>query len=153
MKKDGLIYKAYFDKEIKFSIRLGRLLLAFGSIFLFISGLAHIIISIISLVNTDYSTFTAVSYFLVIFSFVLYLFMIFSSIGGVSFSLNKGPFLSLTALTAIVSAVFFFIWIIFDFNNLFSSGDWESFLESFASIDLSLCIYFIGWFLAKDYLD
>lgn len=153
MKKESLIYKAYLDKDVKFSIRLGRMILAFGSIFLFVSGLAHAINSIIFLCNLDYSSMDPFGWVIVVFSFFLYLFMIFASIGGVSFSLNKGPFLSLTALTAIVSAVCFLVWMIFDINGLVSGGNVSTFFQSFASIDLSLLIYFIGWFLAKDYLD
>lgn len=153
MKKDSLIYKAYLDKDVKFSIRLGRMILAFGSVFLFVSGLIHVVNLIISLCNYDYSTMEPLGLVLVIFSFFLYLFMIFSSVGGISFSLNKGPFLSLTALTAIASAVFFLVWMIFDINGLVSGGNISAFIQSFASIDLSLLIYFIGWFLAKDYLD
>lgn len=153
MKKGNIFYDAFFDKNISFSIRLGRLILVIGSILLCFSGFGHFISFFVDMACGRMVLDDPVAWIEAIFKPILYIFMIFASIGGVSFSLNKGPFISLTALTAIVSGVFFLAWLLFDLQNLIAGGSWSTFAVSFTSIDLFLLLYFIGWFFAKDYID
>ncbi|HAS56533.1 MAG TPA: hypothetical protein DEF61_05715 [Firmicutes bacterium] len=153
MKKDNIVYNAFFNKNIAFSIRLGRIILTIGSILLCFSGFAHFISFFADLACGRIFLDDPVAWIELILRPILYLFMVFASIGGVSFSINKGPFISLAALTAIISGIFFLIWLLFDLQNLIIGGDWSNFAVSFTSIDLFLLIYFIGWFLAKDYID
>lgn len=137
------------QKEQK-HIRVGLVLIKIGSILFFIDSVFLILALIINpiLGNIDWSNFVSV------FNYVMYFFIIpfiiLSAIGGLSYVKNKGPFISLVALMAIITILIFIGDFVVSLILLIQNGNWWQFLVSLLSVQLDGLIYFIGWLLSKD---
>lgn len=86
-------------------------------------------------------------------------FMVFAAIGGVSYVLDKGPFVSWVSLAAIVSALIVFVRILFLIGMAFTGNldydlsDPTGWLKIVNDFEINTVLYFIGWMFAKNWLD
>ena len=85
---------------------------------------------------------------------VIAAFLIISGIGGISWLKDKGPFISIAPLMAMLSLVILIVNMFLDIRRLIiSNWDWLEFLLNFIDLQLTCGIFFIGWSIAKNQID
>lgn len=88
-----------------------------------------------------------------IFTPFMIAFLVISGIGGISWLRDKGPFISVAPLMAMISLVLILGNFFIDMRRLLMSGNWFQFIVDLLDIQLTCGIYFIGWLIAKNQLD
>lgn len=140
--------------KIPASITFGRVLLVASSIFLvFVAALELYEFITTLLEGTDASDpFDFIS---VWSEPLVVLFLLFCSIGGISFVIDKGPFVGLCSLCAIICLALVIADFVLSTRALIIKPDygWKDWAISLASTQLVSGLYFVGWSLAKDWLD
>ncbi len=140
--------------KIPASIKFGRVLLVASSIFLvFVAALELYEFITALLEGTDASDpFDFIS---VWSAPLVVLFLLFCSIGGISFVIDKGPFVGLCSLCAIICLALVIADFVLSTRALIIKPDydWKDWAISLASTQLVSGLYFTGWSLAKDWLD
>ena len=145
-------------------IRVGRVLMAIGSVLFFVSAIIDILLFSVAFVpadpGVDWSDVGVVLQ-LVAMPF-LAVFFILAGIGGLCFITDKGGRLRCFAsLAAIVMLVVFIIDTVLSIRSLVrgivmpvngQTNPWISFLIDLFDIQLSGGIYILGWFLVKDFV-
>ncbi len=80
-------------------------------------------------------------------------FMVLSAIGAFSYVKDKGPFISLVSLMAILSALLCFIVFGLEIRYLLNNGTLFSLHFGYFVEGVFAFLYFIGWLLANNWLD
>ncbi len=144
-------------------IKVGRGLMVGGSILFFIVSLVTMIQFVAYLVpNTEFSVdwSNPMQVFDLISSPFLSIFYIFAGIGGICYVIDKHRIKVFASLAGVIMLVVILIATVLMFRNLIKSclapdanvaAAWITFLTDFLSIQITGGIYFIGWFLTKDY--
>ncbi len=81
------------------------------------------------------------------------LFMVASAIGAFSYVKEKGPFISLVSLMAIISALLCLIVFGLEIRYLLNNGTLFSLHFGYFVEGVFAFLYFIGWLLANNWLD
>ena len=152
-----------FFAEAPLKVRAGRVLIKIGSILFFIGAVVLITEFVLSLVpNEVYSPdwTDASTVFGIVTDPLLALFYIFAGIGGFCYVADKHKLKVVVSLAGVIMLIVIVIATVLMFRNLIKSclapdanvaAAWYAFLQDFISIQLSGGIYFLGWFLTKDY--
>lgn len=155
--------------KIPASIRAGRVILRIASILFFLDAFGNVFefgcftatIFYPEFLEGEYAVnwdnaYDVVSYFALL---PVAVFLVFAAIGGISYIKDKGPFMSWVSLAAILSAVLFMVQMLiilgsaitnnFDYNL----NDPLQWFNLFFNTSLDGTLYFLGWMLAKNWLD
>ena len=147
-------------------IRFGRGLMMTGCILFFLTAILYILAFVLGLsmspqeLGYDWRENASTAFEFVMYP-VLALFMIFSGIGGISFVIDRGPLKKVATLTAIIMLIVILIDLALDIRQLVynlagtslsPSASWAKFGLDFIAMQITGGIYFIGWFLIKDYV-
>lgn len=81
------------------------------------------------------------------------LFMVGSAIGAFSYVQDKGPFISLVALMAIVSALLCLVVLALEIRYWLNNGALFSLNFAYFVEGIVAFCYFVGWLLANNWLD
>ena len=146
-------------------IRVGRMLMIVGCALLFVYALSLIIEFIVNIANAkqlqiDYGD--PVNVVAEVILPFLAAFIVFVGVGGIAYVREKGPLLRWASIGAIILGVAIVIDLVLDIRTLAhnlanpdisNSFAWFKFGLGFIGFQLFGGIYFVGWFLAKSYLD
>ena len=144
-------------------VRAGRVIMFIGCILFFISALLDIAAFALMMFFPsirDALVWDDLSVSIQRFALpVLGIFFVFAGIGGISYILDKGPFKRIATLTAIIMLVFFVLDTIISVRNFIHAltedgdtvGSIIEFVLNLIDIQFSGGLYFIGWFMIKDY--
>ena len=156
---------APFAPPVTKSIKVGRVLMLVGTALMFMYAFVSIAVFGISLyvptvVGRDLSDpLSVLSLSMLIPSAI---FLVFVGIGGMSYVAEKGPFLKWASIGAIVLGIYIVVDLVLDIRTIAhnindpqikASTAWTTFFLGFAGLQINGGIYFVGWFLAKNYLD
>ena len=146
-------------------IQVGRTMMLIGSILLFVYAVGLFVEFILSLANPsmmDVEWSDPLSAFHVIMLPFIMVFLTFVGIGGITYIRNKGPFLRWASIGAIILGIVILVDFILDIRTLSRSladpdisntTAWVRFVLGFVGLQIFGGVYFVGWFLAKNYLD
>ena len=146
-------------------IRVGRILMIVGCALLFIYAFSLLFEFVINIANAkqlqiDYTDPVNVVHEVVLP--FLAAFIVFVGIGGIAYVREKGPLLRWASIGAIILGVAIVIDLVLDIRSLAhnlanpeisNSYAWLRFFLGFIGFQLFGGVYFVGWFLAKSYLD
>lgn len=146
------------------SIRAGRVMMIVGVSLLLLYAFSCLIEFIVAfvvpdLVGIDFSN--PLQAWHIYFLPVMITFLVFVTIGGISFVREKGPLLRWASIGAIVLAIIVLIDLFVDVRSLaknlqnpaITADDaWSTFLFGFFGMQIPSVIYLIGWWKAKNYL-
>lgn len=145
-------------------VRVGRVLMNIGCILFFLAFVANVAVFALSVAipeefGVDWTDVSQIVQFGA--RPFLAVFFLLAGIGGLSYVYDKGPLKRMATLAAVVMLVVFVIDTILSVRSLVhdlvggeksQSDIWVSFLINLLDIQLSGGLYFIGWFLCKDYM-
>ena len=145
-------------------VRVGRVLMNIGCILFFLAFVGNIAAFVLAIAmpeqfGIDWSNVSQIVQFGS--GPFLAVFFLLAGIGGLSYVYDKGPLKRMATLAAVVMLVVFVIDTILSVRSLVhdliggqkSQTDiWVSFFINLLDIQLSGGLYFIGWFLCKDYM-
>lgn len=140
--------------KIPASIKFGRVLLMASSIFLvFVAALE--LYNFVTAILEGPNLSDPFDFIDILAKPLVVLFLLFCSVGGVSFVIDKGPFVGLCSLCAIICFALVIIDFVLSTRSLIIHEDygWKEWAISLASTQLVSGLYFTGWSLAKDWLD
>ena len=156
---------APYEAPVTKSIRIGRKLMFVGSILLFVYAAAVLVEFILSFAipeTMEVNWNDPLSAFHVIMLPFVMAFVIFVGIGGITYVREKGPLLRWASIGAIILGIVIVIDFIMDIRSLakgLSTPEIDNvyailrFIFGFIGFQVFGGIYFVGWFLAKNYLD
>ena len=141
------------NKKLPKNIRAGHVLLVIASVMFFLDALVQLagIISDIVENSVVWNDPTSIISFLKMP--LLLVFFVFGGLCGIAFVKDKSILAGWVGLVAALCLLFF----LFDFFDsvirLIKTPDWGRFLSSMLSVQIDTTIYFIGWFMSKDYFE
>ena len=150
-------------KEAPRKIKIGRIILAIGCILCFVAAGLHLAEFIFYLVpNEQYPMdWTDAS---MIFDCLkdpfLAVFYVLAGIGGICYILDRRKLKEFCSLAGVIMLGVFAVGTVLMFRDLIKNClqpgmkagiIWGTFFSDFLSVQLSGGIYFIGWFMIKDY--
>ena len=148
-------------------VRVGRVMMIIGCVLMFLAAFGNLLNFIVGLIDPSllgaqaWNIGDPSASFAFWVSPLLVIFFVVSGIGGISFVTDKGPFKRYASLAAVVFLVVILIDTFIAIRHLgHGIGDpdvstasaWINFALGMLDVQLSGGIYFIGWFLAKDYV-
>ncbi|MBP5091272.1 MAG: hypothetical protein J6328_01765 [Bacilli bacterium] len=141
------------QKTFPKNIKAGRIMLLIACVMFFFDA-AYQLTEMISLLSESKVIWTNA---LSVMSFLklpfLSLFFVLGGLSGLGFLKDKGVLAGWVGLIAIL-CFFFFSYDVFDsIVKLIKTSDWGRFAGSFISVQVDTTLYFIGWFISKDYFD
>ena len=153
------------DAPVTKKIKAGRYMMLIGAGLLLVSvalQMAEFVLSIAfpAVMEVDFTNPMHITHVILI-PFIC-AFLIVVAIGGISYVRGRGPLMQGASIGAIALGVYIVIDLIIEIRNLAHGiGNPEfgtstvlyKFLSSFLQSQLFCGVFFIGWFLAKDYLD
>lgn len=136
------------------SIWVGRILLVIGSAWLVAAAIYTAYVFVMGFVNQSVDWSDPLTALVTGARPVICILFIIGAIGGISFVLDKGPFISVAAFAAFVLFIVLIAALIIDVRNLVNNGwDWPHFFLSLLDVEMAALLYFLGWFFAKNWLD
>ena len=135
------------------SIRLGRIILLVCSILFFaftILNCADFVCRCLGISGDWQDPYSAI--WTVLLPFISF-YLVFAGIGGISYARDRGPFIGIASLTAILSAILGVVTFMLEIRSLLNSGVLLN-LNMFYFVEGVVCfVYFLDWMLAKNWLD
>ncbi|MDY6431191.1 MAG: hypothetical protein SPL00_05375 [Bacilli bacterium] len=135
------------------SIIFGRVLLIFAAVGFFLMAIYLPIDFIIDNLNKTIRWTDPLHCFIGVAIIPLAVFMIFAGIAAISYVRDEGPFLSFAALSAILCAVICFVDLVITTFIAINTKNGLEFTIRFFTIVVPCFLYFLGWLLAKNWLD
>ena len=144
-------------------IKVGRVLLIIGSILFFVTSVAFMVMFFCSLYSVwDYSIDwnDASDVFSIVSAPFLAVFYVFAGIGGLCYVFDKHRMKVIASLAGVVMLVVIAVSVVIMFRDLIkdclqpnanTTAAVTEFFVRFGSIQITGGVYFIGWFLTKDY--
>ena len=161
---------AALSRKVPTKIRIGQALMIIGCILFFFNALGNALDFILAVSYKAFADVPQVGEELVrtydaiwsdpiaVIKYVsipfIIVFLIVAGIGGISWVRDKGPFISIAPLMAIISLVLIVCNLYLDIRRLVMNGwNWTQFFIDILDIQLTCGIYFIGWMIAKNQID
>lgn len=144
-------------------IKVGRVLVLIGSILFFVVAVGRLVdfaLAFIPYEGNEMDWNDAYSVFEVIAHPFLAVFFVVAGIGGICYAIDKHRIKVFASLAGVIMLVVIVIATVLMFRNLIKSclapnadvgRAWFDFATDFIGIQLSGGIYFVGWFMTKDY--
>ena len=163
-------YEKAFLESVKTAprgVKIGRVILRIACILFFIVATVELAVFIVSVAIPDLwteveSQFTDVFDRVQFFGLpVLAILYVLAAVGGLCYLADKSRFKKMASLAAIILLVVFLIDIILSVRSLVydliaPEADvgraWREFIFSFIGNQITGGLYFIGWFMQKDYM-
>lgn len=145
--------KGKVDKPLPRNIRGGFVVLTIACVMFFLDAVVQVAEVVNSLANNQVVWTSALSVISFLKYPTLFLFFVLGGISGLSFARRRKFLAGWVGLFAIL-CFFFFAYDFFDsVLALIKTSDWSRFFGSFLSVQIDTTLYFIGWFVSKDYFE
>ena len=142
-------------EKVPASIYFGRVLLLISSAFLIIAAGFEVLTFAYNVMNPNIDWSDVLTLLDKGSGPVMALFLLFCSIGGISYVLDMGPFVGLCPLCALICVIIVIVDFISSTRTLImvEPHDIWAWFSSLISTQLISGLYAIGWMLAKNWLD
>ena len=141
------------EKPLPRNIRGGFVVLMVACVMFFLDAVLQMVAMVDTLAQNQVVWTSTTSVISFLKHPTLFLFFVLGGISGISFARRKKFLAGWVGLFAIL-CFFFFAFDFFDsVLKLIKTSDWSRFFGSFLSVQIDTTLYFIGWFVSKDYFE